>query len=154
GVPSLYTVEEEVKRPYVMEEKPAAVVPAYSLTSGDRLCFLSQQSVSVKGFLRPLVGGLPTPCLVRRVKVGVGLEWDVRATNRHEKNHRWKESPMRAKRLTLQQRREIFHALVLTQDVVTNVPRSRQIVTEKFEITETQLKQIEDEGLEKEWPPL
>jgi hypothetical protein len=61
---------------------------------------------------------------------------------------------MRAKRLTLQQRREIFLALVTTQDVVPNVPRSRQIVSEKFEITEAQLRQIEDEGLEKEWPPL
>jgi hypothetical protein len=65
-----------------------------------------------------------------------------------------KEYAMRAKRLTLQQRREIFHDLVLTQDVVPNVPHSRQIVTKKFEITEAQLRQIEEEGLEKEWPPL
>ena len=61
---------------------------------------------------------------------------------------------MRAKRLTLQQRREIFLDLVNTQDAVSNVPRSRQIVTEKFEISESQLRQIEEEGLEKEWPPL
>ena len=61
---------------------------------------------------------------------------------------------MRAKRLTLQQRREIFLALVNTQDMVANVPRSRQIVTEKFDISEAQLRQIEEEGLEKEWPPL
>ena len=61
---------------------------------------------------------------------------------------------MRAKRLTLQQRREIFHSLVTTQDMVPNVPRSRQIVTEKFDISEAQLRQIEDEGLDKEWPPL
>jgi hypothetical protein len=61
---------------------------------------------------------------------------------------------MRAKRLTLQQRREIFLALVTTQDVVANVPKSRQIVTERFDITEAQLRQIEDEGLDKEWPPL
>jgi hypothetical protein len=61
---------------------------------------------------------------------------------------------MRAKRLTLQQRREIFHALVMTQDMVPNVPRSRQIVMEKFDITEAQVRQIEEEGLEKEWPPL
>src|SRR6516164_1435890 len=67
---------------------------------------------------------------------------------------RWKECAVRTKRLTLQQRRDIFHDLVLTQDMVTNVPRSRKIVTEKFEITETQLRQIEEEGLEKEWPPL
>ena len=61
---------------------------------------------------------------------------------------------MRAKRLTLQQRREIFHSLVTTQDMVPNVPRSRQIVTEKFDITEAQLRQIEEEGIDKEWPPL
>ena len=61
---------------------------------------------------------------------------------------------MRAKRLTLQQRQEIFRDLVLTQDVVLNVPRSRQIITERYDITEAQLRQIEDEGLDKEWPPL
>ena len=61
---------------------------------------------------------------------------------------------MRAKRLTLQQRQEIFLALVTTQDVVANVPKSRQMVTERFEITESQLRQIEDEGIDKEWPPL
>jgi hypothetical protein len=65
-----------------------------------------------------------------------------------------KEVAMRTKRLTLQQRKEIFHTLVTTQDMVLNVPRSRQIVTEKFEISEAQLRQIEDEGLDKEWPPL
>jgi len=61
---------------------------------------------------------------------------------------------MRAKRLTLQQRQEIFKDLVMTQDVVMNVRKSYQMVTEKFEITDTQLRQIEDEGLDKEWPPL
>jgi hypothetical protein len=61
---------------------------------------------------------------------------------------------MRAKRLTLQQRQEIFKELVTTQDVVTNVRKSYQMVTEKYEITDAQLRQIEDEGLDKEWPPL
>lgn len=61
---------------------------------------------------------------------------------------------MRTKRLTQQQRQEIFRDLVLTQDVVLNVPRSRQIVMERFDITEAQLRAIEDEGLDKEWPPL
>jgi hypothetical protein len=61
---------------------------------------------------------------------------------------------MRVKRLTQQQKQEIFHALVMTQDVVTNVPKSRQMVTEKFEITDKQLREIEDEGIENEWPPL
>jgi hypothetical protein len=62
---------------------------------------------------------------------------------------------MPAKRLTLQQRREIFHALVSTQDLgLMSVPQSRQHVAQQFDITEAQLRQIEDEGLEKEWPPL
>ena len=34
------------------------------------------------------------------------------------------------------------------------VRRSYQIVTEKYDITDVQLRQIEDEGLDKEWPPL
>ena len=61
---------------------------------------------------------------------------------------------MATKRLTLQQRRDIFRDLVATQDLGTGVRRSYQIVTERFEITDAQLRQIEDEGLEKEWPPL
>ncbi len=62
---------------------------------------------------------------------------------------------MPSKRLTLQQRREIFHALVATQDMgLMTVPQSREHVCKQFDITEAQLRQIEDEGLEKEWPPL
>jgi DNA-directed RNA polymerase sigma subunit (sigma70/sigma32) len=62
---------------------------------------------------------------------------------------------MRAKRLTLQQRREIFHALVSIQDLgEMSVAQSRQQVSKQFEITDAQLRQIEEEGLEKEWPPL
>jgi crotonobetainyl-CoA:carnitine CoA-transferase CaiB-like acyl-CoA transferase len=59
-----------------------------------------------------------------------------------------------SKRLTVEQRREIFRELVHTQDVVRNVPRSKQLVTKKYGITEAQLKQIEDEGIERQWPPL
>jgi hypothetical protein len=67
----------------------------------------------------------------------------------------WRKTAMRAKRLTLVQRREIFHALVTTQDMgLMTVAESRQHVTKQFEISDAQLRQIEDEGLEKEWPPL
>jgi hypothetical protein len=66
-----------------------------------------------------------------------------------------KESAMTTKRLTLQQRREIFRALVTTQDMgLMTVPQSREHVSKQFEITDAQLRQIEEEGLEKEWPPL
>ena len=62
---------------------------------------------------------------------------------------------MRAKRLTLQQRKEIFRALVDTQDQhVMSVPQSRQNVIDKYKITDVQLRQIEEEGSEKDWPPL
>lgn len=61
---------------------------------------------------------------------------------------------MPAKRLSLQQRRDIFRDLVATQDSGVAVRQSYQVITERFEITDAQLRQIEEEGLEKEWPPL
>ena len=61
---------------------------------------------------------------------------------------------MAAKRLTIEQRKEIFHNLVATQDAVNNVRKSYEMVTTQFDITENQLHQIEEEGLDKEWPPL
>ena len=62
---------------------------------------------------------------------------------------------MRAKRLTLQQRQDIFLALVTTQDMgVMTVSQSREHVTKQFDIGDAQLRQIEEEGLENEWPPL
>lgn len=62
---------------------------------------------------------------------------------------------MAGKRLTVAQRREIFQDLVDTQDALPlNVRESYRIVTEKHSITEYQLRQIENEGIEKEWPPL
>ena len=62
---------------------------------------------------------------------------------------------MRAKRLTAQQKKEVFHALVTTQDMgLMTVSESVQHVAKQFEITEAQLRQIEDEGIDAEWPPL
>lgn len=51
-------------------------------------------------------------------------------------------------------RREIFLALVETQDQDVGVARSRKIVADRFGISESQVKQIEQEGLDHEWPPL
>jgi hypothetical protein len=62
---------------------------------------------------------------------------------------------MRSKRLTLQQRREIFLALVTAQDTGTmTVADSKRHVTREFDITDAQLEQIVEEGVEKDWPPL
>ncbi len=62
---------------------------------------------------------------------------------------------MPTKRLTTQQRQEIFHTLVTTQDLgLMSVAESVQHVIKQYDITETQMRQIEDEGIDKEWPPL
>lgn len=62
---------------------------------------------------------------------------------------------MRAKRLTLQQKKEIFLALVAAQDTgLMSVAQSREKISKDFDITDAQLRQIEEEGLDKEWPPL
>jgi hypothetical protein len=62
---------------------------------------------------------------------------------------------MRSKRLTVQQKKEIFMHLVSTQDSgELSVSQSRQAVIKDHGITDAQLRQIEEEGLEKEWPPL
>src|SRR5262245_52008495 len=65
------------------------------------------------------------------------------------------ETRLRAKRLTLQQRREICLSLVNTQDQnIMSVSESRQSIIKQFKITDVQLRQIEEEGSDKDWPPL
>jgi hypothetical protein len=59
-----------------------------------------------------------------------------------------------SKRLNTAQRKEIFLSLVETQDNVQNVRKSYDVVTERFDISEEQLREIEEEGLDNEWPPL
>jgi hypothetical protein len=55
----------------------------------------------------------------------------------------------------MQQRRAVFQALVAVQDQgIMTVAESRVQVAKQFEITEAQVRQIEEEGLENEWPPL
>ena len=61
---------------------------------------------------------------------------------------------MTIKTLTLKQRKSIFQALVKAQDQGIPVPESKQRIMEKYQLTAEQLELIEEEGLEKEWPPL
>jgi DNA-directed RNA polymerase sigma subunit (sigma70/sigma32) len=62
---------------------------------------------------------------------------------------------MASKRLTVAQRREIFQTLVATQDEgQMSVPQSLEHVSKQFDITDAQIRQIQDEGIEKQWPPL
>jgi hypothetical protein len=58
------------------------------------------------------------------------------------------------RRLSTEEKKEIFSHLVATQDAVANVRKSYEMVTEQYSISEEQLKAIEDEGVENEWPPL
>jgi len=52
-------------------------------------------------------------------------------------------------------RKEIFQALVEVQDTGSmSVADSRKVIAERFGITESQLREIEHEGLDQQWPPL
>jgi hypothetical protein len=56
--------------------------------------------------------------------------------------------------LSDEQRQEIFHAVVTAQDQGMDVSQSRQYVAQRFGVAEDQVKDIEREGLDKNWPPL
>ena len=56
--------------------------------------------------------------------------------------------------LSEERRKEIFRALVEAQDEGLAVPQSRLAISERFGLTETQVRHIEREGIENEWPPL
>ena len=51
-------------------------------------------------------------------------------------------------------RKEIFLALVEAQDRGMSPAASRKAVAERFGVSEGQVRQIEREGLDNDWPPL
>ena len=51
-------------------------------------------------------------------------------------------------------RKEIFLALVDAQDHDLNVSQSRKMIAERFGVSEGQIREIEREGLDQQWPPL
>ena len=53
-------------------------------------------------------------------------------------------------------RKEIFQALVDFQEQmsVINVSESRKVIAERFSVSESQIRSIEREGLDQQWPPL
>jgi len=53
-----------------------------------------------------------------------------------------------------EERKAIFLALVQAQDGKVGVTRSRKEVTERFGVSDRQLRRIEQEGLDAQWPPL
>jgi hypothetical protein len=51
-------------------------------------------------------------------------------------------------------RKTVFLALVEAQDNGMEVVQSRKLVIERFRVTDAQLREIEREGLDRQWPPL
>jgi hypothetical protein len=51
-------------------------------------------------------------------------------------------------------RKEIFLALVEAQDQGVSPVASRKLVAARFGVSEDQVPQIEQEGVDNEWPPL
>ena len=51
-------------------------------------------------------------------------------------------------------RKEIFLALVEAQDRGMSPTESRKLVAERFGVSQGQVRQIEREGLDNDWPPL
>ena len=56
--------------------------------------------------------------------------------------------------LSESQRKEVFQALVEARDRALTVSASRKEVAVRFGLSEPRVRQIEEEGLDKEWPPL
>ncbi len=58
------------------------------------------------------------------------------------------------KTLSLTERMEVFQALVEAQDQHLAVTQSRKKIADRFGISEEQVRRIEQEGLDGNWPPL
>ena len=63
-------------------------------------------------------------------------------------------SPQKLEELSQEERKEIFRELVNAQDQDLGVKESRKVIAEKFGLTDEDVRQIEKEGLDAEWPPL
>jgi hypothetical protein len=59
-----------------------------------------------------------------------------------------------ADHLPEERRKEIFQALVEAQDREMSVAQSRRYVAERFGVTEADIRLIEREGVDAQWPPL
>jgi hypothetical protein len=56
--------------------------------------------------------------------------------------------------LSESRRKTIFLALVGAQDQKISVAQSRKLIVERFNVTESEVRQIEREGMDNQWPPL
>jgi hypothetical protein len=56
--------------------------------------------------------------------------------------------------LSEERRKEIFRALVEAQDSEMTVAQSKVTIAGRFGVSQSQVGQIEREGLDNQWPPL
>ena len=61
---------------------------------------------------------------------------------------------MADRKLSQDRRKEVFKALVEAQDANTSIAQSRKEVAQRFDLSDRQLRRIEQEGLDGNWPPL
>jgi hypothetical protein len=59
-----------------------------------------------------------------------------------------------SEQLSEDRRKEIFLAVVDAQDHDMDVAQSRRVVVQRFGVSESQVRQIEREGMDRQWPPL
>jgi hypothetical protein len=57
-------------------------------------------------------------------------------------------------RISEYRRKQIFLDLVDAQDHGLGVLQSRTLIAKRFGLTEGQIRRIEQEGLDRQWPPL
>jgi hypothetical protein len=57
-------------------------------------------------------------------------------------------------RLAQALRMDAFRLLVVGQDCAMSIDESRQMVCARFSLPEDEVRRIEQEGLESDWPPL
>ncbi len=65
-----------------------------------------------------------------------------------------KAVPRMNESITTERRQELFLRLVNEQDAGKNVEHSRSLIGDAFGISEPEVRNIEREGLDKQWPPL
>jgi hypothetical protein len=58
------------------------------------------------------------------------------------------------KEIAEHRRKAIFRAMVDAQDQKLGVTESRRLIAKRFGLTEGQIRRIEQEGLDQQWPPL
>ena len=113
----------------------------------------------------PETNRLPRSSEIRWEGISGALNIEGRFDEFAGRGHRQSVRPWRLKEHSVEQsqedqllseprRREIFLALVDAQDRKMGVLESRQWIAKRFRVSDRQIRRIESEGLDLQWPPL